>query len=127
MPRSPSTLSVVFKICSDHEWQAAQAAGVYTGSPDDLRDGFMHFSAAHQVPATLERYFAGRADLVLLAVPVSKLGAALKFEPSRGGDLFPHLYGPLPADVIAWQAPLLMSPDGTHKLPAELTTGIKGT
>jgi uncharacterized protein (DUF952 family) len=77
------------------------AAGeTYEGSPDDLRDGFIHFSTAKQLPETLKKYFADKRDLMIIAVPVSALGATLKWEPARGGDSFAHLYGPL-STVIA--------------------------
>jgi uncharacterized protein (DUF952 family) len=110
---------VVYKICSRAEWQAALDAGEYSGSADDLRDGFIHFSRAHQLAGTAAKYFAGREDLVLLAVDAAALGAALKHEPSRGGDLFPHLYGSLPVTCVLWSEPLPWS-DGAHQLPARL-------
>lgn len=91
---------LVYKICSQAEWDAAVAAGEYTGSADDARDGFIHFSTAEQVAATAAKYFAGRNDLVLIEVDAAHLGAALRFEPSRGGALFPHLYGALPLTAV---------------------------
>lgn len=90
----------IYKICSQAEWNAALAAGEYTGSADDVRDGFIHFSLAHQVAATVAKYFAGRTDLMLIEVDATQLGSALKFEASRGGDLFPHLYGALPLHAV---------------------------
>lgn len=92
----------IYKICSRAEWQAALEAGSYAGSADDARDGFIHFSLAHQLAATAAKYFAGRTDLVLLAVDADRLGTALRFEPSRGGELFPHLYASLPARCVLW-------------------------
>ncbi|MEJ8572541.1 DUF952 domain-containing protein [Microbaculum marinum] len=88
--------NTVFKICGREEWAAASVAGEYLGNADDARDGFIHLSAADQVAGTLEKHYAGRTDLLLVAVDAEALGTALKWEPSRGGALFPHLYGPLP-------------------------------
>lgn len=90
----------IFKLCSRAEWNAAVQAGVYVGSADDRRDGFIHFSLAHQVSATARKYFANVDDLVLVEVNATLLGEALRMEPSRGGDLFPHLYGPLSLDAV---------------------------
>jgi uncharacterized protein (DUF952 family) len=91
---------LIYKLCSQTEWAAAVAAGSYAGSADDARDGFIHFSTAAQLGATAAKYFAGRTDLVLLEVDAGLLGGALRFEPSRGGDLFPHLYGALPLHAV---------------------------
>lgn len=81
--------ATVYKICSASEWAEAEAAGRFVGSPVDLADGYIHFSTAAQMPETLKRHFAGRDGLVLVAVDAASLGSALKWEPSRGGDLFP--------------------------------------
>lgn len=86
----------IYKVCEQSAWSAAVAAGAYRGSAVDLRDGFIHFSTAAQLAETLRRHFAGQRDLVLIAVDPGDLGDALRYEPSRGGDLFPHLYGELP-------------------------------
>jgi uncharacterized protein (DUF952 family) len=91
---------LVYKICARAEWDAAVAAGEYVGSADDARDGFIHFSTAEQVEATAAKYFAGRSDLVLIEVDAAQLGPELRFEPSRGGALFPHLYGALPLTAV---------------------------
>src|SRR4051794_4067883 len=91
---------MIYKICSRDAWEAAVRAGVYRGSPDDARDGFIHFSKAEQLKETLRKHFAGQVDLVLLEVPPEALGAALRYEPSRGGDLFPHLYGELDPAIV---------------------------
>ncbi len=85
---------IIYKVCAASEWRAAQAAGAYTGSADDVRDGFIHFSTAAQLPGTLARFFVGKTGLVLVSVGAE--GLPLKWEPARGGDLFPHLYEPLP-------------------------------
>ena len=89
----------IYKIMPQTDWAAALAAGVYTGSADDIRDGFIHFSTREQVPGTLAMHFASQQDLVLVAVDPAKLGSALIWEPSRGGALFPHFYGDLPAEA----------------------------
>lgn len=87
--------TTVYKITSRAEWEAAQQAGVYRGSKDDLRDGFIHLSTKSQVSTTLLRHFAGQHDLLLISFDAARLGEALRFEVSRDGQQFPHLYGPL--------------------------------
>jgi uncharacterized protein (DUF952 family) len=101
-------VSRVYKILAREAWEAARAAGRFEGAGVDLADGFIHFSTAAQAGETARRYFTGQADLVVLEVEAADLGADLKWEPSRGGDLFPHLYGPLPCDQVraARSAPL---------------------
>jgi uncharacterized protein (DUF952 family) len=98
----------IYKILPRADWAAARAAGRFTGSPVDLADGFIHFSTAAQAPETARRHFAGQADLVVLEVEATDLGAGLRWEPSRGGDLFPHLYGALEAASVrdVHEAPL---------------------
>jgi uncharacterized protein (DUF952 family) len=98
----PLDLHLVYKVCSAHEWVDAVAAGTYRGSNVDRRDGFIHLSTAAQLEETLRRHFAGQVDLVLVAVEPDALGAALRWEPSRGGDLFPHVYGELPVALALW-------------------------
>jgi uncharacterized protein (DUF952 family) len=88
--------ALIYKICSRSEWEAALADGVYRGSEIDRRDGFIHFSEAAQVGETLRAHFAGQQGLLLIGVDRAALGAALRLEASRGGELFPHLYGELP-------------------------------
>lgn len=88
-------MSLVYKILPAAEWAEARARGVFEGSAVDMADGYIHFSTEAQWRETLRRHFAGQEDLVLVAVPAEALGSGLKWEPSRGGDLFPHLYGPL--------------------------------
>jgi uncharacterized protein (DUF952 family) len=85
----------IYKVLSSAEWSEAQRSGSFAGSPDDARDGFIHFSTAEQLEGTLERHFAGQKNLVVLEVDANALGEALRWEPSRGGALFPHLYGEL--------------------------------
>ena len=90
----------IYKVLRAAEWAHAQASGVFGGSADDLRDGFIHFSTAGQLNATIDRHFAGERDLVVLEVDAAALGDALVWEPSRGGALFPHLYGELPLTAV---------------------------
>lgn len=95
-------MPIVYKICPAADWRRAEAEGTYAGSPADRRDGFIHLSARHQVRETAGRHFHGIGGLVLIGLDAAALGPALKWEKSRGGDLFPHLYGPiLPASVLA--------------------------
>lgn len=110
----------IYKIMIDSDWAATRKSGSYGGSADDLRDGFVHFSAADQVRETAERHYAGKTGLVLLAVDAEALGAALKWEVSRGGALFPHLYGPLPASAVRRAVPLPLGAGGRFEFP-ELT------
>ena len=108
---------LVYKIVDRDHWAAAAACGRYRGSADDLRDGYVHLSTAAQVRATAARHFAGRAGLVLLAVDPARLGEALRWETSRGGDLFPHLYAPLPARAVVATHELPLAPGGGHVFP----------
>jgi uncharacterized protein (DUF952 family) len=108
---------VVYKIVATEEWIEAEAAGVFTGAPVDRADGFIHFSTAEQAAETAAKHFAGERDLLLLRVDSTNLGAALKWEPSRGGALFPHLYGALDVAAVVRVDPLPLSPTGTHRFP----------
>ena len=111
---------MIFKIVEREEWHAACRDGLYRGSPDDARDGFIHFSAAGQVQATAARHFLGVEDLILVAFDESALGDALRWEPSRGGQLFPHLYAPLPTGLALWSKPLPLDVDGVPQMPEDL-------
>jgi uncharacterized protein (DUF952 family) len=109
----------IYKICPAAAWREAERSGVLRLSAVDARDGFIHLSAAHQVRATAEKHFAGQGDLLLLAVEPAKLPqGALRWEPSRGGDLFPHLYGDLRPEHVAWAAPLERDAQGGFVFPA---------
>lgn len=110
---------LIYKIFRPAEADAFHASGRTEGAPVDLEDGFIHFSTAEQVRETCRKHFADSGDLVLLAVETDNLGDDLKWEPSRGGALFPHLYRPLRLDDIAWQAPLPKAADG-HQFPADI-------
>ena len=103
----------VFKVLPATEWEAAYAEGQFNGAAVDLADGFIHLSAADQVAETLRRHFAGQAGLVLAAFDAEALGPGLKWEPSRGGALFPHLYGPLPTALATDVRPIPLRADGS--------------
>lgn len=110
---------LIYKIVPAALWRDAEAAGRFIGSPVDHRDGFIHFSTAAQARETAAKHFAGVDDLLLVAVRVDAIdGPSLRWEPSRGGDLFPHLYEPLPVSAAAWVKPLPLGPDGAHVFPA---------
>jgi uncharacterized protein (DUF952 family) len=106
---------LIFKIVHHDEWGATR--GEYAGSAKDRADGFLHFSTAEQLPGTLARYYAKENDLLLVAVESERLGAALKFEPSTGGELFPHLHAALPFTAVEWTGALKRGPDGQFVLP----------
>lgn len=104
----------IYKIVSRADWNAAEASGVFDGAAIDLADGFIHFSAAEQVEETAAKYFAGQSNLLLIAVDPATLGDALRWEASRGGALFPHLYAPLAVEKVARVDPLPTGADGRH-------------
>ena len=109
-------MNTIYKICTASEWREAERAGVYRGSAADHQDGFIHFSTTEQAAETASKWFAGQHDLVLVAVDADALGDKLKWEPSRGGALFPHLYGTLPLSAVRWVKPLRLGLDG-HLFP----------
>jgi uncharacterized protein (DUF952 family) len=109
-------MPLIYKICTAAQWRAAEEAGAFTGAAVDLQDGYIHFSTAAQVAKTAARHFAGQADLVLIAVDAAALGSALRWEPSRGGALFPHLYGVLPVHPVQSVRPLPLGSEG-HVFP----------
>jgi uncharacterized protein (DUF952 family) len=109
-------VATIYKIAPATLWREAERAGAFTGAPVDLADGFIHFSTAAQVRETAARHFAGQKDLVLVAVDADALGSALRHEPSRGGALFPHLYGTLALSAVRWVKPLPLGPEG-HVFP----------
>jgi len=110
-------LTFIYKISDVALWREAERAGVFAGAPVDLADGYIHFSTAEQAAETAAKHFAGRTDLLLAAVEAEALGPALRYEPSRGGALFPHLYGTLPLSAVRWVKPLPLGPDGHHVFP----------
>ncbi|MBS0240902.1 MAG: DUF952 domain-containing protein [Proteobacteria bacterium] len=118
-------VEVVYKVCSSVEWLEALRKGVYRGSADDQRDGFIHFSTGGQLRGTLDRHFSvaggsGRKGLLLLAFDAARLGANLRWEPARDGSLFPHLYGDLDPRIALSEHPLDLDPSGRHILPGDL-------
>lgn len=115
-------MSLIFKICPAPLWREAEAARVFRGAPVDLADGYIHFSSAEQVEETAARHFAGESDLVLVGVRAEALGSALSWEASRGGDLFPHLYGVLPLSTVRFVEPLPLGADGRHVFPLDKMT-----
>jgi uncharacterized protein (DUF952 family) len=112
-------MELVYKVCSVQQWQAALAQGSWGGSADDVRDGFIHFSCAHQLEATLLKYFKGQDHLVVISFDPAQLGPELRYEPSRNDDLFPHLYAALDPRLALEVTPLLWH-DGLPVL-SELT------
>ncbi|MDK1377745.1 MULTISPECIES: DUF952 domain-containing protein [unclassified Sinorhizobium] len=109
--------ATIYKIVPALLWQEARRAGQFTGAPVDLADGFIHFSTGDQVVETAARHFEGQDGLLLIAIDGVALGDKLVYEPSRGGALFPHLYGPLPLDAVIWEKPLPLGADGLHVFP----------
>jgi uncharacterized protein (DUF952 family) len=107
----------IYKICTASEWHEAERARRFDGTQTDRQDGYIHFSTADQLTETAAKHFAGLRDLVLVAVDAEALGAGLKWEPSRGGALFPHLYGSLPVGAVSWVKPLPLDASGRHVFP----------
>src|ERR1041385_4705129 len=107
--------ALIYHMCRAEEWQAAERAGRYDGSSQDVADGFIHFSTAAQIVESAAKHRAGQEGLVLLAVDPEALGAALHWEKSRGGQLFPHLYGALPLGAVRRVTPLPIGVEGRHR------------
>lgn len=111
---------MIFKVCDRDAWDAAVADGTFAGAEVDLADGFIHFSTADQVRETVAKHFSGMPNLVLVAVPADALGDGLRWEVSRGGDLFPHLYAALPTSLAASVVDLPIGSDGLHQFPGDV-------
>ncbi len=109
--------SRIYHACRAAEWQAALAAGSHPGSSQDLADGFIHCSDASQVVASVAKHRAGQDGLVILEIDAAALGATLRWEPSRGGALFPHIHGALPVAAVLRSAALPLGADGRHRFP----------
>lgn len=108
---------VIYKVIDGDTWSEVEAAGQFVGAEIDLADGFIHFSTAAQVEDTVAKHFADRVNLVLVAVDAEKLGEQLKWEPSRGGDLFPHCYGAMSLDAVLSVVDLPLGKGGRHLFP----------
>ena len=113
-------MTTVYKIVAADLWQAAEDSGVFGGAGIDLNDGFIHLSTGAQARRTAQLYFAGQDNLVLVAADGASLGEALRYEPSRDGDLFPHLYGSLPLTAVLSVRPLPLGADGHHIFPEDV-------
>ncbi len=116
----------IYHVCRAEEWREAERCGSYGGSSQDRADGFIHFSTAGQLQASVAKHRAGQKGLVLVAVDPDRLGAELKWEPSRGGQLFPHLHGALPLSAVLWVRPLPLGADGRHLFPEDLAASEPG-
>ena len=114
-------MPLIYKIVPASLWRAAEVAGLFEGAAIDLEDGYIHFSTAEQVRETAARHFAGQEDLLLVAVDTERLGPALRWEPSRGGALVPHLYAALHPSVAASVAALRLGPDGQFEFPPDIS------
>jgi uncharacterized protein (DUF952 family) len=115
--RKPGRVRTIYKICSASAWREAERQGLYRGSADDSRDGFIHFSTAGQVAETAKKHFFGQSGLFLVAVDAAALGDALRWEPSRNDELFPHLYGELDLGAVTAVMDLRARSDGSHDVP----------
>ncbi len=108
---------LIFKICTIELWDEAQKAGIFSGAPVDHQDGYIHFSTGRQLAETAAKHFADQSDLLLLTIAAHSLGEDLKWEPSRNGDLFPHLYAPLKLTDVVQVDPLPLDSSGVHAIP----------
>lgn len=113
-------MGIIYKVVSRSQWETAEMGGVFVGAEIDLSDGFIHFSTAEQVVETVAKHFAGQTDLLLVAVETDELGEQLKWEESRGGAMFPHLYSSLSVAAAASVVPLPLGETGEHVFPAGL-------
>lgn len=111
--------NLIYKVVTRDQWEAARKAGVFRGAPIDIEDGYIHFSTDQQVRETVAKHFANQSDLLLVAIETESLGDSLKWEPSRGGDLFPHLYDDLHFSNVVWEEELPLG-NGTHQFPSRL-------
>lgn len=106
-----------YKILTQDQMDTLEHERVFLGAPIDLADGYIHLSTAAQAQETLEKHFAGQTGLWLAAVDLAALGETVRWEPSRGGQLFPHIYGPLPLDAVTAYSEVAYEPDGSLRLP----------
>ncbi|MGQ5717606.1 DUF952 domain-containing protein [Pseudochrobactrum asaccharolyticum] len=117
MSHSDLSHTTIYKIATRAQWVAAEQTGYFTGAPVDFQDGYIHFSTADTVAETAAKHFAGQNDLLLVAVDASALGDALRYEISRGGKAFPHLYANLQLTAVRWVKDLPLTSDGKHQFP----------
>lgn len=117
MSDSDTSHTLIFKITTRAQWAQAEAAGQFSGAPVDLQDGYIHFSTAATVAETAAKHFSAQSDLLLVAVDESLLGENLRYEISRGGLAFPHLYADLPLTAVRWVKDLPLRNDGKHQFP----------
>ncbi len=108
---------IAYKVLTGDQLAALEQAGSFAGAPVDLADGYIHLSTADQLAATIDKHFAGQKDLQIVAIDLEALGDTVKWEESRGGALFPHVYGPLTLDVVLDYGPVERHADGSIKLP----------
>ena len=117
------TTQLIYHVCEAEEWFLAKISGIYSGSSQDQKDGFIHFSSGLQVIGSVEKHRAGQDNLILLEVDAQKLGSALKWELSRNDEKFPHLYGDLPVAAVTRSFALTLNPNGTHLFPKDWDLG----
>lgn len=110
-------MSVIYHLAREAGWRDGTRSGTYTGTAEDRADGYLHFSTADQVAGSAAKHRRGEAGIILVAVDTESLGDALRWEQSRGGALFPHLYGALPMASVLWSKPLPLGRDGLHRFP----------
>ena len=110
---------IIYKVVTSGQWEAARKSGVFRGAPIDIEDGYIHFSTSQQVRETVAKHFAGQTDLILVAVEAAAIESSLKWETSRGGALFPHLYDELHFSAVVWEEDLPLV-GGEHRFPAQL-------
>jgi uncharacterized protein (DUF952 family) len=110
-------VTTIYKICERTSWRRAEQSGAYRGSAADARDGFIHLSTGAQLAGTMAKHFSGQRELLLVAVDAEALGPALQWEPSRGGELFPHLYAAMPLSAVRWTKPLPDEVAGRRAVP----------
>ena len=117
---------LIFKIAPSPLWREALSKGEFKGAPIDLQDGYIHFSTASQARETAAKHFRGQEDLLLVAFDAEAMGDSLRWEPSRGGDLFPHLYRSLKTEEALWSAPLPLDANGEHVFPENFVKAEAG-
>lgn len=113
--------AVAYKVLTSGQMASLLAEGVFAGAPVDLADGYIHLSTAEQLAATVAKHFAGQSELHLASVDLTALGNAVRWEPSRGGQLFPHIHAPLPLSAVLAHCPLDWQVGGAIDLPLPLS------